>query len=288
MNHSKIKNTGIIFELLVRKIASDIMNGEEVSPSLKIIKEYFKKGTLLNREYNLYKILMTTKVSSIDKSNYLINEVLNSRKKINNAKLKKEKYEVIKLIKENYNKIEEFFNSKLDNYKELATIYKIFEYDEKVDNPEEYIDNRFNLVEYINRGNNKDNIVEVKKVDVLEEFNKYNKDIRLLTYKILVDKFNDKYSKELNEGQRKLLKEYIYNISNTNKLKEYIFEQISGIKNILLKYYKRIDDKVIKIKLNEVIHKLDSYNNIKSIKEENVLELLRYYELTSELTNGKY
>ena len=104
----------------------------------------------------------------------------------------------------------------------------------------------------------------------------------MLSYQILVDKFNNKY-KSLNSAQRNLLKEYINNISNTNSLREFIDNEVVKVKKILKKHLPEVDDPVTKIKLNEAINQTTVSTNGKLVKDKHVVALMRYYQLIKEL-----
>ena len=205
LKHSKFKNTGVLFELLVRQVASDTLNNSD-SKAIPLIKKYFAKSTELAKELNLYQTLVKEKFSKEEKANSLIEAVLVAKSQLNQTILNRQKYNLIKEIKNNY-VLEDFFKSKVNNYKTLAAIFKMFEYT-IADNPVESVNNRYTLIEHITRN-------EVKKTNELNEmsaFVKQDKEVRLLSYKILVDKFNEKYS-DLNEGQKNLLRQYINSVS---------------------------------------------------------------------------
>ena len=273
IKHSKFKNTGMLFELLTRQITSEIISGKE-SPSTQILKKFFNKNTELFKEYGLYKTLSEEKLNSEVKSNMLIEAVLKARKKINKVKLKEEKYELIKTITENFD-IDNFFQTKVQNYKLLASIYKIFEYTE-LDNPNEITRSRFTIIE---------NMVGEQKRQVIEETNNLSnepKEIRLLSYKILVEKFNQKYG-DLSSEQKAVLREYISNVSNTNNLKSFIQMEAKKIKTVLVEKTKRVKDKTTKIKLAEVIGLLDQYDAIKNVDENHISALMRSYDLINDL-----
>ena len=128
----------------------------------------------------------------------------------------------------------------------------------------------------------------VKRVDnsakKIAQFKKQDKDLRLLSYEILVERFNKKYS-TLSNAQRNLLKEYINNISNTNSLKEFIVSESAKIKKQLKSFLPKIKNKVTKIKLQEAITQLDSVYKGRLVKDKQVVSLMRYYELIKELTH---
>ena len=282
MKHSKIKNPGIIFELLLRKLTSDTINGIDNSPSLSIIKEFFNKKTYLGKEHELYQVLLRNKFSTEAKASSLLEQVLLSRRTLNEKELRKEKYEIVKKIKETYD-LDNFFETKLDNYKLYASVYKLFEQDQS-DTPEQVIREKYNIIENIVLTKDSSKKTET----ILENFQKEDKDVRLIAYRILVDKFNKKYSSQLNEDQKKLIKEYIYNASNSPKLLEYIKQQVPTVKKGLQKYLNETDDKVIQIKLHETISILDKFSNLKFVNDDNVVSFLRYYELLKEFKGIKH
>lgn len=273
IKHSKFKNTGMLFELLTRQITSEIISGKE-SLSTQILKKYFNKNTELFKEYGLYKTLSEEKFGSEIKSSMLIEAVLKARKKINKIKLKEEKYDLIKTISENFD-VDVFFQTKVQNYKLLASIYKIFEYNE-LDNPSEITRSKFTIIE---------NMTVEQKRQVIEENHTLTsepKEIRLLSYKILVEKFNEKYG-DLSTEQKAVLREYISNVSNTNNLKSFIQNESKKIKTVLSEKSKRVKDKATKIKLTEVIGLLDQYETIKNVDENHISALMRYYDLINDL-----
>jgi hypothetical protein len=273
IKHSKFKNTGMLFELLTRQITSEIISGNE-SVAPVILKKFFNKNTELFKEYGLYKTLSEEKFSSETKSQMLIEAVLKARKNVNKSKLKEEKYQLIKTISENFD-INSFFQTKVQNYKLMASIYKIFEYNE-LDNPSEITRSKFTIIENMTLETSKPIVQESVSIS------KEPKEIRLLSYKILVEKFNTKYE-ELSQQQKNVLREYIGNVSNTNNLKTFLQTESRKIKSVLSKKIKGVNDKALSIKLNEVISLLDQYESIKTVNENHVLGLMRYYELINDL-----
>jgi len=277
IKHSKFKNTAMLFELLTRQITSDIISSNE-SVAIQILKKYFNKNTELIKEYKLYKTLCDERLKSDTKAVMLIEAVLKARRGLNRKKLNEEKYQLIKTIKENFD-IDSFFQTKVQNYKLLASVYKIFENNE-IDNPVEFTKSRITILETITSNS--------KKTIVNEEFSIKNepKEIRLLAYAYLVEKFNRKYG-DLSESQKTLLREYIGNISNTNNLKSLIQSEAVSVKNTFKKNIHRVSDKSLKIKLIEVINLLDDYSTIKKVEENHISALLRYYSLIDDLSWSK-
>jgi hypothetical protein len=277
IKHSKFKNTGMLFELLVRQITSDIISANE-SVATIVLKKFFNKNTELNKEYALYKTLSEERFSSDSKAGMLVDAVIRAKKSINKKKLSEEKYELIKTIKENF-ELDSFFQTKVQNYKLLASIYKILEYTE-LDNPTEITRSKITIIENMTAETR--SRLNESSIDLSEE----PKEIRLMSYKILVEKFNTKYE-NLSSNQKNLLREYIQNVSTTNNLKTFIQKESQDIKKLLESKMKNVKDKAVKIKLNEVVSLLDQYKNMKNVEENHVSALLRYYDLINDLDGVK-
>ena len=281
LKHTKIKNTGILYELLTRQITVDVLNGVD-SKAIKIVKESFNQNTSLGKELQLYKLLTEKRAQTESKANTILEIVLNSRKRISNSKIRTEKYNLIKKINEAYNATD-FFNGRIPNYRLLASIYNIFQSettDEKF-KADQLVNSKFTVLEHITHKKIDDEKIKQK---VIAEYSKQDKDLRLLAYEILVDKFNKKY-KSLDESQKKLLKNYINNISNTNSLREYVDKEVTRIKSVLKKELPRVDDKITSIKLTEAINQIENLTKGKIVNEKQVLSLMRYYELIKEIKN---
>ncbi len=277
--HNKIKNTGILFELLTRQITVDVLNNENDSSAIKIVKEFFNTNTELGKENELYKVLMEKKYKNSNHAKILIEAVTKNRRKLSNRKLRNEKYNLIKAIKENYD-LTDFFNSRINNYKVLASIYNVFEGESTRKNfgPVIETDSKVTVMEnIISHGHS-----TTKKQK--SNFSTQEEDIRLLTYQLLVDKFNKKYS-TLSENQKDLLREYINNLSNTNSLREFIDAEVIKVKKILKSHLQKVDDKITKIKLTEAISHTETATSGKYVKDSHVVALMRYYELIKELDN---
>jgi len=278
IKHSKYKNTGLLFELLVRRITSDTLSGKP-SPASVILKKYFV-NTELGKEYKLYESFFSKKGVSEVKASTTISIILESSKKLNKQKLRKEKYNLIKELKQHYN-IEDIFKTKISEYKEIASLYKLIECynSDLVNNPNELIDIKVNLMEHLTQSSvNKDKVADT----ILEEFGGYDKDLRVLTYKILLEKFNSKYS-ELNSNQKRILREYINSIDSTSYLKEFYNKEIAQLQVQLTERSKKVNDKVLRIKLDEVKKFLIPLEKKDKVTSENLVDLLQFYSLTEKL-----
>ena len=273
VKHSKFKNTGLLFELLVRQVASDVMNGTD-SVALKLIKRHFRSDSNLSKELKLYRSLSEEKFSTEKKAEIFVDACISSRNWLQESKLRREKYNLIKDIKKSF-VTESFLKSKIKNYKLQASIYKLFESSDFED-PKSVVSNRYIII---------DNILSSKQPEK-KKLVKEDKDVRILASKLMIDKFNKKYS-NLSERQQKMLREYINNVTNTVTLKEYIKIESIKLMDDLAKLKNIVPNKILRIKLNEVTNLLKELSERHSVKDKDVLTMLRYYELVKELKSIK-
>ena len=277
IKHSKYKNTGILFELLVRQITSDTLEGKDSSIK-SLLKKYFVK-TELGKEYKLYETLLNKTSITETKAEIIVNTLVESSKTLNRRLIKKQKYNLINEIKEHYN-INEFFNHKLPHYKVHAAFYTLLEIynSDKVINPEHIINNKITILEHLTAAPIKEKSVRNQ---VLEELSKEDKEVKMLTYRILLEKFNGKYE-NFSSSQKEILKELLYSIDNKPRLKEFYIFKSNEIKNELISLTKNVTDKTTQIKLNEVVNLLDVKPSNK-ITDDNLVNLLQYCDLVNEL-----
>lgn len=275
--HSKFKNTGILFELLVRQVASDTLNNVD-SKAVGIIKKFFTNSSVLSKELKLYQTLVKERVIKESKASALIDAVLEAHTRLNKSSLNKQKYNLIKEIRNAF-VVEDFFKSKVNNYKTLASIYNIFEHT-VADNPTEYVNNKYTLLEHLTSKS----LAQSKLNESYEinNFIKQDKEIRLLSYKILVDKFNTKYS-TLDKNQKNILREYINSVTDGTNLKDFVIDESTKLKKNIKHHSTSVKDKVTKIKLSEVTNMLDNLCNAKIVTDSHILTLMRYHELIKEL-----
>ena len=272
--HSKYKNTGILFELLTRQITSETISNSSPK-AVGILKKFFKQDSTLLKEYQIYHALLTKRYNKEANATVLIETLVGAHSKLNKSILRRERYNLVREIKDTYN-IEDFFKAKIPNYKIYASVFNLLE--NKSASPMSIVDSKVAILEHIT---NKNLPNKPKKEMVMEEYEKFDKETRALTYKMLMEKFNDKYS-GLNSNQKILLKEYVYNVSNNPKLKSFINKEIKTVISELETYSKNTDQ-ITKIKLNEIKNLIKPLCKKSSVHDDNVINLLNYYELINEL-----
>lgn len=282
MRHSKFRNTGILFELLTKQVTADIIAGKETSIAKDLLHKYFRENTELGQEWQLYSSLLNEKIKDDNHAERFLNVVVEARKKLNNKKLAQLKFDLIKEIKEIY-PIDEMLKAPVRNYRVLASIYKIFEdvasSDCKFDVKEVY-QSKNCIVEHV---------VDKPKAtrsedELINYYQTQTEDIRLLTYKLLVEKFNERYAGVLDDGQKSVLREYICNVANTNNFDVFVKSKVAEIKKSLTETLGKIKDSdVTKIKIREVVNQLDKINPGKLVKDNHVMVLMLSYELLKEV-----
>ena len=278
INHSKYKNTGILFELLIRQITNDTLDSKD-SQATNILKKYFVK-TELGREYKLYETLLKKTSLTETKANIITNTLLDSSKSLNRGVIKRQKYNLIKEIQNHYD-LNEFFNHKLPNYKVHAAFYTLLEISNSTNqiDPEQIINNKVTILEHLTAAQIKATKI---KDEVMNEFEKSDKDVRFIAYKMLLESFNVKYD-TLHTNQKTILKEYITSVDNTSRLKEFYTNKINEIKTELSNLNKRTKNKVTKIKINEIISIISPPLKNAKITDNDLVDLLQYYDLINEL-----
>lgn len=279
--HSKFRNTGLLFELLTRQVTADILAGKDESPAKTLLFKYFSPNTELGREWQLYNFLVNERAKDETLAEKYISISLKQREKLDNKKLTEQKYNLIKEINTVYS-AETLLKSSLKNYKLFASIYKLFE---------DHINNKikFDIQEVIQARNFiSENLCGVKKKspeaeeDVIKIYKQQSEDIRMLSYKIMVDSLNEKYQ-GLDQNQKRLLREFINNITNTNSLNLLINEEVETVKKELTELSSKVDSDVIRIKITETVKQLDKVKPSKNVKDNQVMVLLLSYELIKEI-----
>jgi hypothetical protein len=275
LKHSKYKNTAILFEMLVRKLTSETLTSDK-TVTVEIIKKYFGKNTALSKELQLYNSLIKESFKTEAQTLEFIRSCKSAHNKLNKSTLRRQRYNLVKEISENFD-FQKISKIRINNYKELASVYKIFEYNDS-DNPKEILECKNVIVEHMSTSKD----VSKKKNIVLEKYKNHDKDVRLLAYKLLVDKFNKKYS-TLDENQKNVLNKYIIHVNDTESLKLYLESILPNIKKQLKEQVSKISDPVTKIKVDKLSEMLCNVKTIKVVNESHILSILRYFDLIKEL-----
>ena len=279
VKHSKFRNTGLIFELLVKQIASDTLNNRD-SAAVQILKKYFTGKTALVKEFKLYEFIAKNKNISQSKAEAIVSTITEISRRLDQKQLKESKYNLISDIKENYN-VEEFFSIQVRDYKPLAALYCLLEAQNNADlvDPSVLVDNKTTILEHLTSSPQKEDDV---KDTLIEDYAKYDKDLRLLTFKILLEKFNSKY-KDLLPEQKNILREFITSVNSNARLRNVVNEELGKIASDVRDLVKKVKDEVVKIKLEEVAKAIVPISKTEKITDTHLVNLMQYYDLVNEL-----
>lgn len=279
IKHSKFRNTGLIFELLVKQIAADTLNGDD-SAAVSILKKFYSNKSMLAKEYKLYEFIVKNKNVSQSKAEAIVSTITEISRKLDQKLLKIQKYELISAIKESYS-TNEFFGMQVRDYKPLAALYCLLEAqnNDNLINPQILIDNKTTILEHLTSAPQNE---EKVKDTLIEEYSKYDKDLKLLTFKILLEKFNSKYKNLLPE-QKNILKEFITSVNSQLRLRNLVNEEMNKIASAVRNLSSKVKDEVVKIKLDEVAKSIKPLTNKDKIKDSHLINLMQYYDLVNEL-----
>jgi len=279
IKHSKYKNTGLIFELLVKQIAADTLSNKN-SPAVSIIREYFANRSTLAKEYKMYSLVIKANGVAQRKAEAILSTITEVSRKLDQKLLKSQKYKLISEIKKHYD-LEEFFSISVRDYKALAALYCLLEAQNNAEmvDPQYLVDNKLTILEHLTAvKQNEDSVKDT----LIEEYSKYDKDLRLLTFKILLEKFNDNYKNLLPE-QKYILKEFITSVNSKARLRNIVNEELNKISKQVDKFANKVKDKVVKIKLEEVSKAIVPLKKTDSISDSHLVNLMQYYDLVNEL-----
>lgn len=284
LKHSKFRNAGILFELLVKQVTSDILSNKNFNKASDMLKKYFNESTELGREHRLYQLITEETTKDISQAEKLLEIVVRNRSKINNVNLDRQKFELVKEIKANWD-IDNFMKGSIGNYKLLASIYKVLEEsckDNIQSDAAEIYQARTSILEHLITSGKKKTTINEEKDRLIELYSQQSEDVRLLGYKLLIDNFNKKYS-VLCDDQKMLIKEYVNSVTNTPTLKNYVNSSVSDVKSKLKSITESLSDTTLKIKVNETINQLSKISESTVVKDNHITALLMGYELVKEL-----
>jgi len=281
IKHSKYKNTGLIYELLVKQIAADTLSKRE-SPALSVLRKFYTGNTTLVKEFKLYDFILKNKGVGSKKAESVLSTIVEISRKLDANSLKKQKYELIKELKSHYD-LEEFFSIKVESYKPLAALYCLMEAQATsgLVDLDVFVDNKTTILEHLTQSKLSNKAVADT---LIEEYSKYDKDLRLLTYKILLEKFNDQY-KDLLPEQKNILKEFIVSVNSSTRLRNVVNEEMIKLQKEISTLKENVVDKVVKIKLEEIQKAITPIKNTQKVEDNHLVSLMQYYELVNELRN---
>jgi hypothetical protein len=265
--------------LLIKQVAADTLSRKE-SPAIKVIKKFYTGNTTLVKEFKLYDFILKNKGVGSKKAETIVSTIVEISRKLDLDSLKRQKYELIKELKQHYD-LEEFFSMKVDTYKPLAALYCLLEAQNTPDllDPNVFVNNKTTILEHLTQTKHSEGQV---KDALIEEYSKFDKDLRLLTYKILLEKFNDQY-KDLLPEQKNILKEFIVSANSSIRLRNIVNEEMVKLSKNISTLKAKITDSVVRIKLEEIQKAIIPVKNTQKVDDNHLVSLMQYYELVNEL-----
>lgn len=255
-----------MFEVLTHQITRDIIKTGN-SPCWAIIKKYFSPNTEIGKEFRLYN-LFKEGLSDQNQLLKVINIALIERSKLNEERLNTDKFNLIKELKKVYD-LKSLFSGKVKNYRINGAIQTLFE----TKNPAEKLKVQDKLIQEIKNTNE-------SKSEVVDIINELDKPTRTLAFKLMIEKFNEKYGSLL-KPQKNLLSLYLNESINSDKFKNSVIKECNQIQKELKTI--KTPDQSLNIKLVEISKLLEDIKLSRFIKEEHVSSLMKYYELINTI-----
>ena len=167
------------------------------------------------------------------------------------------------------------------DYKPLASLYCLLEAqnNSNVVDPNFLVVNKCTLLEHLTSKDQNENKV---KDSLIEEYSKYDKDLKMLTFKILLEKFNDNY-KDLLPQQKRILKEFITSVNSNRRLYNLVNTELDNIIKEVTNLASNVKDDIVKIKLDEVIKGIKPLKKTDKVNDTHLVNLMQYYDLVNEL-----
>lgn len=282
LKHNKKRSTGIVYELLVRKITESLIKNDKKSANaaLKIVKKYFSPGTPIGRELEAIDVMRKTRGIDRSLASRVLQEVAKTAAGFDRRVIDIKKSNLIKEI--NYTFGQEFFSSfKLQEYRALASM-QVF--------VESCSNARQTLSEGVERAKIEEAIVEYMRSTATDKVDQIDPNRNHLSYGIALKKFQEKYGNVISGKKKELLESYVYGLfsgdfrkfkSQASSDKEKIYRKIVGSFSL----NECRSDKVLLERLNESAVKLKQLSV--STNESFVAEMMLYYDLYKEIDSNE-
>lgn len=245
--HNKKRNTGLLYEFLVRTISDAIIEGNEKKRgvALSVLRKHFIPGTELHKEFRLFHSLAATTVQSPSVADTILEAAKKASTQCNESRLDHEKSLLIRSINHQIND-ETFYNRRIPEYKIYATIQTLLN---------EWRNGQFNDIVRLAQFEQqlKEWLLQNKNVTTLDETAQADP----LVEKLMVKKINERYKNNLTNEQAEIIQSYIFAKSdeaqfklreNLNSIKEKALNSIELYLNENAGKDKYLDEKLKKAK----------------------------------------
>ena len=272
---NKLKNTGILFELLTRQVTNEVLTGKK-QKARQLIETYFT-NTELGKEYLLYNTLEKKKNLTESGAVQLFDTIEKLYEKLDHKKLESQKYSLIREIKQTYPNAE-FFNSRIPQYRLFGSIQQWLTASKSTQfvHPDAIQKPRQTIFEHLT-------LPTESEVDTLNEYRNLTREDKYMVYKLMLENFNDTYSTKVSETQRGILSEYLLAMSNNEKLTRFVEQKQVVAKTLLTESKQKLGTGELATKLEQVIESIQPFKKGYVVRDSDVVTLLQHFELADEL-----
>ncbi len=276
-SHNKKRNVGIIYEQLVFKLSKALVENDKKTfeDTKTLIKKYFKKGTELYKEHRLLNSLVETEIKEKSVIPTILEETKRATYRINTRKLNLEKSKLIRSINETFGK--SFYSTRVSNYRDLATVDLLLnEFKNGSD-----ADHKA-LLEYSDKVTNI--LLRSKPQPDMNQLK--DPEINSLVVKIMREKFNKSYSKNLSSQQMNLISEWIVNGTSDR-----LVSDLKGTQSICLSaikdYRNSCNNDFVLESLSDVQQSIVSVDFNEILTENHILKAMTMHEIINELSGDE-
>jgi len=262
LKHNKKRNTAFLYEALIKELAKSVVysNKEHQKLVSSIIKEHFKKRSVLDQELSLYKQVYETNEFPKEVAEKLINTVKSEHAKLDQKIIFEEQSKLISKINRFVGT--EAYDNFVPNYKTLATISQIFN---RTTEPRKRILLEQELIESVSSK-------KPEKKMVLERTDS-------LVLKRFIERFNESYDGKLLKEQKQLLSNFVTHQPDSLELKVFLNEEVHRIKAKLKELSTSNFLKENEALATNIKQTISYLNNLKIERvDENLVEKIMYLQ----------
>ena len=269
--HNKKRNTAFLFEALVKELTKSIVKNDLQTKEkiISLIKENFKKDSILAKELKIYKSLLESKNLSNRVAEKLIYEARREYKSLDIEVVFESQSRLINQINKTLSR--NIFSNFVPQYKNIATIYQLFS---EEDGPKKRVLLEEKVIQQLSAP------TEVLKEKIIPTDK--------LVFSTFTKNFNSIYSKNLQEDQRELLNKYITSFSDNGiEFKIFLNEEVGRLKNEMTQSLRSESVKgnpLILEKTQKVIQTIEEFKNTE-ITSSMIQKIMKIQSLVKEIQN---
>lgn len=279
-NHNKRRNSGLLYEFLVRSISQSLVEGDKKrsNVSLRLVKRHFRPGTELHKEFRLINALVRTTVSSEAVAASIVQEAKRAARSHDLTALDREKSLLINNINRAVND-PDFFDQQVSEYRMYATVQTLLnDWRSPAGDLGRMAKYEDQLVQWL---------VSPKQADPDHAIDADGPGTGRLLMKVMMRKLNEKYAGALTEDQRALVRAYAFSTANSDPLS--IRMKLEEIKRKLIVEIDGFSsgsggDEYIGKKLVEARQRLEQ-ERLDVVDDDTVTRFMLYAKLNDELTS---